>query len=77
MSGFNVMITTNKLTEPTNPDKIELYYTKIPPKEYDEIAYVFASNYTDLKKTAAKIGANAILQIRFNKGYDGIAVRWK
>gem|GEM_PF-814590 len=76
------ILISDKKYAPTDPEKIELYYSKLPQREYDEIAIVYPANgysqsITELKKTAAKIGANAILQIRFQRGYSGIAVRWK
>lgn len=68
---------SDKKFERTDPDKIELYYTKIPLRDYDEIAFTYGNSYTDLKREAAKLGANAILQVRVMRGYHGIAVHWK
>lgn len=76
------ILISDKNYAPTDPEKIELYYSKMPQREFEEIAIVYPSNgysqsIKELKKTAAKIGANAILQIRFQRGYSSIAVRWK
>ncbi len=76
------ILLSDKKYAPTDPEKIELYYSKMPQREYDEIAIVYPANgnsqsIIEFKKAAAKIGANAILQIRFQRGYSGIAVRWK
>lgn len=70
---------TDKKYTPTDPDKVELYFTKTPNRDYDEIAFVFEGNgsFKDLKNEAAKLGANAVLQIRLFHGYNGMAVRWK
>jgi len=69
---------SDKKFEPTDPMKLELYYTKIPNREYEEIAFVFTYSYNKIKIDAAKIGANAVLQILVERGgYSGIAVRWK
>lgn len=68
---------SDKKFERTDPDKIELYYTKMPVRDYEEIAFATGNSYKDLKREAAKLGANAVLQIRVDRGYKGIAVHWK
>ena len=68
---------SDKKFEPTDPMKLELYYTKIPNREYEEIAFAYGNSYKDLRREAAKLGANAILQVRVDRGYKGIAVHWK
>lgn len=72
---------SDKKYEPTDASKIELYYSKMPNREYDEIAFIYLSNILgrdkDLKIAAAKLGANAIIQIRTERTISGYAIRWK
>ena len=74
---------SDKSYEATDASRVELYFSKMPNRDYEEIGFVhldIANNSTDfdkLRKAAAKIGANAIIQIRGNPGINGIAVRWK
>lgn len=71
----------DKKQEPTDPNKIELFFSKLPNRDYEEIAILNAAiGVTDLnvmKRSAAKLGANAVIQIRFDQHVSGIAVRWK
>ena len=71
----------DKKYEPTDPNKIELFFSKLPDRDYEEIAIVnTATGVTDLnviKRSAAKLGANAVIQIRFDQHVNGIAIRWK
>ena len=76
------VLISDKKYEPTDPDKIELFNSKTPNREYEEIAFVNTNanfgGYKDLKKAAGKLGANAIIQIRIDsRAISGIAVRWK
>jgi len=49
----------------------------MPNREYEEIAFAYGNSYKDLRREAAKLGANAILQVRVDRCYKGIAVHWK
>ena len=74
---------TKKTFEPTDPNAIELFFSKLPDRAYEEIALVKLNNgyrvadLDDLRNVSAKIGANAVIQIRSNPFINGIAVRWK
>ena len=73
-------IGNEKYPPATNPDKIEIFYSKLPSRDYEELAHIStAFNSTNrLKIKAAKVGANAVVQIRLvHDGLYGIAVRWK
>jgi hypothetical protein len=67
-------ISTSKYTNvqytPTNVNKIEVYSTKLPKKEYEELAEIRFSKGRDvmiLKEEAAKMGADAIIITGYNK----------
>ena len=52
------ILISDKKYAPTDPEKIELYYSKLPQREYDEIAIVYPANgysqsITEFKKAAA------------------------
>ncbi len=67
--------------EPTDPNKIELFFSKQPDRHYEEIAVINSAvgvlDLNGIKRSAAKLGANAVIQIRFDHHVNGIAVRWK
>ena len=78
---------TSQRFAPTDPSKVELFFSKLPNREYEEIASVIMytrldlninrDNFDDLKAAAAKIGANAVIQIKTVPYINGIAIRWK
>ena len=68
---------SNKKYPPIDTAQIELYFAKIPNRDFEELAFVFSDDFKGLKIEAGKLGANAVVLIRYNKGYDGIAIRWK
>ena len=63
--------------------QVELFFSKLPNRDYEEIGLIKLyngkriANLDDLKVTAAKMGANAVIQIRSNPYMNGIAIRWK
>ena len=70
--------------QPTEPDKVEVYLTKVPNRDYEEIAIVYFYTTVDrnsllyLKKAAAQLGADAVIHV--TGGYrtvTGVAVKWK
>jgi len=75
-----VKISNEKYPPATDPDKIEIFYSKLPNKEYVELAHVstLSRSTNRLKIKSAKIGANAVVEVRLMRdGLYGIAVRWK
>lgn len=66
-----------KIYSQTNPDQIEIYSTDKVPKSYTVIGQVIASadagnnaatTMVHLKKKAAKLGADAIIQLKLEVG---------
>ncbi|GHT53784.1 hypothetical protein AGMMS50233_00440 [Endomicrobiia bacterium] len=53
---------------PTNADKIEVYSTQLPKKEYIELAEIESQkeDAITLKEEAAELGANAIIMAKAN-----------
>ena len=84
--NVNTTMITSQTFAPTDRDQVELFFSKLPNREYEEIASVMIysrvdansnRNFEDLRTAAAKMGANAVIQIRANPYINGIAVRWK
>jgi hypothetical protein len=77
VSDGNAMSTTNSKTSPTNPNKVRLFYSgNEKPRYYKMVGKISAENYNivgmehtqssiaeELKKQAASIGANGVINI--------------
>jgi flagellar capping protein FliD len=58
---------------PTDPSKIEVFSVAFPKKEYIGLAVIKSSSEKDLEKAkieAAKLGADAIIIIAWNKAHS-------
>ena len=76
---------TSKTYAPIDFNTVELYFSKTPNKDYEEIALIKVNLeshdccFNNIKKLAAKIGANSVINIKEDShGFVfGVAVRWK
>ncbi|AFU70308.1 hypothetical protein P700755_003720 [Psychroflexus torquis ATCC 700755] len=87
----SVMRTSDVKYEQTDSNSIEIFLSKKPNKEYDEIGRVSADKYSNmaikraenkiqqaLKEKAASIGGNAIINVTEDIGsISGIVIRYK
>jgi hypothetical protein len=78
VSNGSSVSTVNKKLAPTNPNKVKLYYSSSEnPRHYKVVGRVSAENYSivamehtqaaiaeELKKQAASIGANGVINIQ-------------
>jgi hypothetical protein len=85
--SFYVQVGDNAF-EPTEIKSIELYATKLPTREYQELGLISLyvnwnsesnlRSLREMKKMAAERGANAILNLTLHDTrLSGVAVRWK
>jgi len=88
----SIVQTSNEKYEQTNPNSIEIFLSKKPDRDYDEIGKVSSDKYKgiptgkrseekiqeDLKKKAASIGGNAIINVTEDfASISGIVIRYK
>lgn len=88
----SIVQTSNEKYEQTNPNSIEIFLSKKPDRDYDEIGKVSSDKYNgfgiakksevkiqeDLKKKAASIGGNAIINVTEDfASISGIVIRYR
>jgi hypothetical protein len=72
----------------TEKDSVQLYFTKLPERPYEELGILYLPVYTHsgdlsksfdkLKQFAADEGAWAVIRVDYTEsGLKGVAIRWK